>query len=435
LWRISAYDREGREIAHFELGDGELTIGRDADRQLVLPSASISRRHARILVQNGSPCIVDDGSSNGVLVNGVRISAPTQVGGSTRIDLAEFRISVEPMMSTASVPPLEPVRQYSPPVEMSSGGAGLRLVAEGGPYDGRVFNLPPGLVTVGRAVDNDLVFDDPSLSRKHARIHREAGRMEVEDLGSSNGTHVNGRKIGRAVAGNGDVVRFGDLSFRVEGGEYGSTRSVEPGLPRLQLYALIGGGAATFIILVLTIVFLVRKIPPVQASGRDAIARISKQAEMHLKSGKQLYQEKKYADAKTELDQAVELDPANGEARRLRSLATHGSDDDRAYTSATGSLAVGDRKGLEGALRLYGEITDGSQAKTQLQGKLVPALSRFGAERCAAKALPECAWALCRAFEIAPPESRPSAQLSRTLREAEKKLKKSPGFTPCRAAP
>ncbi len=433
MWRITAFDKEGRELGHVELEQGELTIGRDGDRQLVLPSASVSRRHARVVIQNGSPCIVDEGSSNGVLVNGVRIVQPTAVGPTTRIDLAEFRLSVESAMPTSGVAPLPPVipmvaQRTSAPAE-----GGVRLVAEGGPYDGRVANIPQGVSHVGRATDNDHVFDDPSLSRRHARIHRIGDQLEVEDLGSSNGTFVNGRRINRQAVAAGDIVRFGDLNFRAEGGSHGSTRAVEPGIPRIQLYTLAGGGALTLIILILTIVFLVRKVPPVQASGKEAIAKLQLRADAHLSQGKALYREKKYADAKNELTAALEIDPANVDARKLRALAASGAEDDRALSVAGAAMAVGDRKGYESALRSFAQMSEGSQARTQLAAKLVPALTRFGQQRCERASWPDCAWALCRAFEIAPPDNKPDRSASRILGDAERKLRRDRTFTPCKA--
>jgi pSer/pThr/pTyr-binding forkhead associated (FHA) protein len=430
MWRISALDRDGREVGMVELDAGELTIGRDQDRQLVLPSASVSRRHARIVVQDGRPCIVDEGSANGVLINGVRINGPTAIGPSTRIDVAEFRISIESLSSHGSQAlPLPGAPAPAPQPQ----GTGLRFVAEGGPYDGREFNLPPGGLKVGRATDNDLVLDDPSLSRHHAQVTRAGGKLEVEDLGSSNGTFVNGRRIGKSGVAPGDVVRFGDLTFRLEGGDPGSTRSVDPNLPPVQLYILAGSAVATFIIVILAIVFLIRKVPPVQASGKDAIARLTRQAEGHLKTGKGFYADRKWSEAKLELDQAVELDPANAEARRMRALATHGAEDDRLAKAADAQLAIGDKKGLENAIRLQQEITDGAPARAQLAGKLVPALSRFGTEQCTRRAWNDCAWALCRAFEIAPIDVRPSSAVARTLHDAEKKLRRG-SYEPCRAA-
>ena len=95
MWRISALDRDGREVARVELAAGELTIGRENDRQMVLASASVSRRHAKIVINGAQASIVDEGSANGVVVDGVRISTPTAIGPSSSIELAEFRITVE----------------------------------------------------------------------------------------------------------------------------------------------------------------------------------------------------------------------------------------------------------------------------------------------------------------------------------------------------
>jgi len=458
VWLIKALDRDGREIGHFELVSGELTIGREADRQLILQSASVSRRHARVVVDNGGqPLIVDEGSSNGVLVNGVKISGPTAIGPQSRIDIAEFRIVVESMHPdpyAAPPPPVMAPPQMMPPSQqqpiipqpmmpVSALGAqpiaqdfGLRIVAEGGPYDGRVFELRPGIMSVGRAVDNDLVFEDPSLSRKHARIFREGDRLEVEDLGSSNGTYINNRKITRAPLGPGDVLRFGDLGFRVEGGAPGSTRSVEPGagLPPMQLYALLGGGGLTLILVILAIVFLVRKTPPVQASGRDAIAKLTLKAEQHLERGRTLYKERKYADAKIELDQAFEMDPANAEIRKYRTLAAHGTDDDRAYQSAIGMVRIGTREELSRALRVFNDMTEGAPPRAELQAKLTAKLEQLSAEKCASHLWSDCAWAICREYEVAPADSRPDARTARNLREAEKKLAKDKSYVRCRAA-
>jgi pSer/pThr/pTyr-binding forkhead associated (FHA) protein len=428
MWRVSALDRDGREIGDCELADGELTIGRDTDRLLILPSASVSRRHARLVMDNGQLSIVDEGSSNGVVVDGAKITAPTLVGPTSRIEIAEFRIAVELVKTIERV--RKPPAAAQPPTDAPK-GAGVRLVAEGGPFDGRVFNLPPGTSTLGRAIDNDLVFDDPSLSRRHASIHRDGGKIEIEDLGSSNGSFVSGRRVGRGAVAPGDVVRFGDLSFRCEGGEHGSTRSVDPGLSRIQLYGLVGGGALTSVLLVLAIVFLVRKTPTVHASGREAIAKLSKQAEGHAQVGKRLYEQRRYADAKAELDEAIELDPANLEARRLARASAHGPEDDRALSSAQAAIAIGDKKGLEQALRAWEAMTDGGAAKATLRDKLEPALARWGDNACGRKEWADCAWALCKAASAASPAEK--APVVARLKDAERKVKRDRSFQPCRA--
>src|SRR3954463_4408987 len=150
MWRVSALDRDGREVGRFELTAGEVTIGRDADRQLILPSASVSRRHARIYLEAGEPCIVDEGSANGVIVDGVRITQPTYVHIGTRIDVAEFHLNIEPLDGGGNGGPPRQSRPTPVPGTMPSTLPPMRLVAEGGPYDGRVFELTASEIAVGR---------------------------------------------------------------------------------------------------------------------------------------------------------------------------------------------------------------------------------------------------------------------------------------------
>ena len=64
MWRIQAFDRDGREIANLDVAGGEVTIGREADRRLVLPSPSVSRRHAKIVLDGPQPYVQDEGSAN-----------------------------------------------------------------------------------------------------------------------------------------------------------------------------------------------------------------------------------------------------------------------------------------------------------------------------------------------------------------------------------
>jgi pSer/pThr/pTyr-binding forkhead associated (FHA) protein len=77
-----------------------------------------------------------------------------------------------------------------------------------------------GELILGREADSaDLVLDDPGVSRRHARVLPENGGVIVEDLGSSNGTYVNGRRIsGPVEVGAGDEVQLGATVLGVEGG-------------------------------------------------------------------------------------------------------------------------------------------------------------------------------------------------------------------------
>jgi FHA domain/Domain of unknown function (DUF1707) len=73
-----------------------------------------------------------------------------------------------------------------------------------------------GTVTLGRSRDCDCVLAEPSVSRRHAELRRDGARWLLRDLGSRNGTRVNGvRLLDEAEVGPGDRVSFGDARFRL----------------------------------------------------------------------------------------------------------------------------------------------------------------------------------------------------------------------------
>src|SRR5687767_2141434 len=79
--------------------------------------------------------------------------------------------------------------------------------------DGAV-ELRGEVVYIGRAVECAVRTDDAMVSRKHSMIRFDQGRYWVEDLGSSNGTHVNDIKVQRQALNHNDVVRCGSLWLR-----------------------------------------------------------------------------------------------------------------------------------------------------------------------------------------------------------------------------
>ena len=73
-------------------------------------------------------------------------------------------------------------------------------------------------VTVGRADDNDLVLADPEVSRHHARLEPDGQGWRAIDLGSTNGTWLNGERLDAATIAAGDEVAFGAVRFTVAPG-------------------------------------------------------------------------------------------------------------------------------------------------------------------------------------------------------------------------
>ncbi len=95
-------------------------------------------------------------------------------------------------------------------------GTATALVGIDGVVMGVRVAVPPNGLTVGRSADNALIVADGSVSRHHARLALENGTLIVYDLGSTNGTFVNEQRITQQVLRAGDVVRFGNVRFRVE---------------------------------------------------------------------------------------------------------------------------------------------------------------------------------------------------------------------------
>lgn len=90
--------------------------------------------------------------------------------------------------------------------------AQLVLETADGPH---AFPIELDLVTVGRGLNNDLIVEDPRVSRQHAQLRYRSRRYFIGDLGSTNGTYVNGTQVTTdQVLRDGDTVSFGGLEMR-----------------------------------------------------------------------------------------------------------------------------------------------------------------------------------------------------------------------------
>jgi hypothetical protein len=96
----------------------------------------------------------------------------------------------------------------------SAPAARLRVIEHGGAE--HVHEFDGTALTIGRAADNDLVLADSRVSRHHARIAGRRGTLVYADLGSTNGSRVNGVQVGELVLGAGDRIELGDTVIMVE---------------------------------------------------------------------------------------------------------------------------------------------------------------------------------------------------------------------------
>lgn len=106
----------------------------------------------------------------------------------------------------------------------------FQLVVLQGRSADQAIRLGSGVTTIGRQSGCQLTVRSSQVSRKHCQVFERDGRLIVKDLGSSNGTVVNGKKVdGLHVLATGDVIHVGPIRFRVE--ETGKPGGVAPPKP------------------------------------------------------------------------------------------------------------------------------------------------------------------------------------------------------------
>ncbi|QTJ69841.1 FHA domain-containing protein [Rhodococcus sp. ZPP] len=205
-------------------------IGRDPQMEVTVIDPAVSREHARLSWDDGWQ-LVDAGSKNGFFVDGkrrdrLRVSDPVTVRLGNASDGPVVRIFVEdPEATQQAVGP----RWNESTVEV---GAKRDDAVPTRPQDQLV---PAGSVTVGRSPDSDLVVRDVLASRRHAVLHARKSGLEIEDLGSVNGTFVGGARVTRARLNDGDVVTIGNTDFSVEGDRLVPRRTTAPAVSGLHV--------------------------------------------------------------------------------------------------------------------------------------------------------------------------------------------------------
>jgi predicted component of type VI protein secretion system len=103
----------------------------------------------------------------------------------------------------------------------------FQLIMRQGPTPGAIFTLEGDQLNIGRDSTNEVTINDAEISRRHARLTFQGGKYVLEDLGSTNGTFVNGQRLaGPRVLKAGEVVSFGEqivLVFEVVTNDPGAT--------------------------------------------------------------------------------------------------------------------------------------------------------------------------------------------------------------------
>lgn len=278
MFKLVIQDDEGKTTVVPLIRD-EITIGRKEGNTIRLTERNVSRRHARILRNNGEVQIEDLGSYNGIRVNNARIAERVSLHVSDQVQIGDYKLylkaeGVEQVDDARTMPiervdstvptdvhnavapaPTAPMPAQAPPAAAPQmvGNPNRTLVAiadtdpQGRPvaspaqvaaltttmgygklvvlssnFAGKEFELSRPQMIIGRTDENDIVINHRSISRNHAKLVREpeTGRYTISDLQSSNGVRVNGQDYGKVELRRGDVIDLGHVRLRfIEPGE------------------------------------------------------------------------------------------------------------------------------------------------------------------------------------------------------------------------
>src|SRR5262245_38920053 len=257
MFKLVIQDDEGKTTVVPLIRD-EITIGRKEGNTIRLTERNVSRRHARILRNNGEVQIEDLGSYNGIRVNNARIAERVSLRVSDQVQIGDYKLylkaegveqvddartmpieRVDSAMNTAptdvipavAAAPTQPmgvpttpvpgrlvgdptrtlvsVADTDPqgrPVASAAQVAALsattgygKLVVLSSNFAGKEFELSRPQMIIGRTDENDIVVNHRSISRNHAKLVREpeTGRYTITDQQSSNGVRVNGQDYGK----------------------------------------------------------------------------------------------------------------------------------------------------------------------------------------------------------------------------------------------
>ncbi|WP_159839609.1 FHA domain-containing protein [Nocardia sp. CY41] len=240
----------------------QVTMGRAPEVTLFVDSPLVSRVHATLAWQGSAWVLTDNRSTNGVFVDARRLTQPVSIDRPTQVRLGDaisgpllhlLPANPQPPQRPSVRPPQpapQPVPQPGPPphaahrpaqqfqrppyppqqdapapalnVNMTtradtSNMPPVRARASTAPI-ARGDRIPQTGLSIGRTTDNQIVVNDPLASRKHARLLSSAEGLTIEDLGSANGTFVNGHRQQRAVLRERDIITIGNVDFVVQQG-------------------------------------------------------------------------------------------------------------------------------------------------------------------------------------------------------------------------
>ena len=190
-------------------------IGRDPAADIAVEEPLVSWRHATLTATAAGWLLEDAGSTNGTFADGKRVPR-VEIAGPVKVRLGHPEAGPLVECSFPRHPGTVPAKPLATAVFQPR-----HPLTAGEKAPTGVMRLPDKVLRIGRAAGNEVVVPDLRVSRRHAELRKKAGGgYEITDLGSQNGTFVNGQRIDGAVAATeADVIGVGLANFRLVGDE------------------------------------------------------------------------------------------------------------------------------------------------------------------------------------------------------------------------
>lgn len=237
-------DNSSTPPKEFELTKSEIILGREDNVDITIPASAVSRRHARLILEDGQYFIEDLGSSNGTFINGESLTKRRPLNSGDRIRLGQIINlvyeapavesnktvvrsaeadktavrSVEPDKTVMRAAPAQPAHVMktmmgeAPIIQQSAGPRELVVTIAGGAS--QTYSLTHTSYSIGRADANDIIIPSQIVSSRHARLEQVngGGYKLIVVAEAKNPVLFEGRAIeGSHVMHHGDIMRIGSL--------------------------------------------------------------------------------------------------------------------------------------------------------------------------------------------------------------------------------
>ncbi|MBN2493179.1 MAG: FHA domain-containing protein [Deltaproteobacteria bacterium] len=331
MFKLIVIDAAGKKLT-IDLEDEPKTLGRGTDCDVLLRSRSIPRHLMNAWIEDETRVMVEDlTGGQGLSLEGERISGTFELEPGAQLESGPyaFTVSGEDARDTAleakgstrrdlpaiTQPKAEPMSETPRPALY-----GIR----GRSRDQR-FVLADGANDIGRSSANQVVLDDGSISRLHAKLTVDGDQYILRDMRSSNGTFLNKKRLeeDEVELKDGALVRFGNLEYAFSLGPF----DLSAYLRRKKRKMMMLGGLATAAALIAVVVVLIGimrppppkpKPPTGPATGPATPATPTEiEVEKRIVQATKNMRQRDWAGAKQSLAEAIEIDPLCKKCRTL----------------------------------------------------------------------------------------------------------------------